>query len=112
MYGFYNEWYAGIIERFRPGDADNDTPGSQAVKCLALANLASACIIAQAIDGLAATIEKLDLPAEELNRRERFAALAMQGLLPNPESDQVGLDVIADMACDAADALIERLDKS
>jgi len=111
MYAFTNTWYAGIIERFTPGDADDDTPDAQAVKCLARANLASACIIAQAIDGLAEAVKNQEQPLE-LDRRERFAALALQGLLPNPESDQVGLDVIADMACDAADALIERLDKS
>ncbi len=57
FYGFDNEWYSGIIERFSPGDADDDTPSSQAVKCVARANLASACIIAQAIDGLAEAIK-------------------------------------------------------
>jgi hypothetical protein len=107
---FNDTWYHEIIERYAPGDADDDTPGSRAVKSLAYANLASACIIAQAIDSLGDAIKDKDLPEELLSRRERFAVVAMQGLLPNPESDKVGFDTIAEMACAAADTLIEHLD--
>jgi hypothetical protein len=102
---FNNTWYHEIIHHYAPYGADDDTPGAKAVKCLAVANLAAASIIAQAIDGLAATIE-----SKELNRRDSFASAALQGLLPNPESDKVGFDTIAAMASDAAGALIKHLD--
>lgn len=47
---FDDPWYAGIIDRFAP---DNDDPNCQ----LAVAILASSCILAQAIDAFGQQIK-------------------------------------------------------
>jgi hypothetical protein len=57
IHAFDNPWYSGIIERFDPGHSTYDTPDTLAIKSAARANLAAACIIAQAIDGLAEAIK-------------------------------------------------------
>jgi hypothetical protein len=126
---FDDTWYHEIIQRYSPGDHEDDTPSAMAVKCLAVANLAAASIIAQGLDHVARAIKKQEqskeaalmiaesieslaaaIESKEVSRRESFAAAAMQGLLPNPESDKVGFDTIAAMASDAAGALIKHLD--
>jgi hypothetical protein len=53
-----NTWYHGFIAEHAPSHNEEDTPQSHATKSLAFANLAAACVIAQAIDGLTNAIKR------------------------------------------------------
>lgn len=50
-------------------------------------------------------------PANGLTKRELFAAMAMQGLLANPEGGDRHQELIADYAVAQADALLAKLSK-
>lgn len=80
MHIFENTWYHGFIHEHSPGDSTDDTPQSRATKSLAYANLAAACVIAQAIDGL-----RDELKADEYGSLKDLA---------------LSIDVLAETLCD------------
>lgn len=51
------------------------------------------------------------VPGSGLTKRELFAAMAMQGMLANPEGGDRHQDLIADYAASFADSLLARLSK-
>lgn len=92
---FDNPWYAEMIERFGY-DEKQFTPdeGPNALACLGRMMLASSCIIAQAIDGLADKVGKL-AGATEVGPNDHQVGLSKT-------LDHLGLgdDVVVAMALD------------
>jgi len=54
----------------------------------------------------------LDPSNEGLTKREFFAAIAMQGIITNKDGLDIKIEYIVESAVDAADALIEELNKT
>ncbi len=55
MVGFDNPWYAGIIERFAADTRDDETLNNS-VDALSRSVVVAACVVAQALDGLAQAV--------------------------------------------------------